>query len=67
VFVCSKSAPRDGTPPLHTGCTESWWCPVPADSPGQAEGLSAPDGAVSGPVNWREWDQMVFKDPFQVK
>ena len=31
------------------------------------EGLWAPDGAVGVPVQCREWDQMVFKGPFQLK
>ena len=42
-------------------------CPISGDSQGQAGGALSTDGAVGVPVHCREWDQMAFKGPFQLK
>jgi len=35
------------------GCAERWWCPIPADTQGQGEGVLSTDGAVGVPVQCR--------------
>ena len=50
-----------------TGCPERWWCPIPADSQGQAGGTLSTDGAVGVPVHCRERDLTAFKGPFHPK
>lgn len=37
------------------------------DAHGQAGGSLSTDGAVGVCVHCREWDQMAFKSPFQLK
>ena len=34
-----------------------WWCPIPADSQGQAGWALSTDGAVGVPAQCREWDR----------
>jgi len=40
------------------GCPERWWCPIPADTQGQAGGALSTDGAVGVPAHrwdWTKW------------